>query len=1384
MKKQKKKQKKKKKSRSGSGWEQVNKEERERRQIASPEQMTELACSPGATRSRVEQSRLLFVRRGRGREEGIAEEEEEDEGWRCLRGIADWSLWCKTWGKTEDGDGGGDDDGGDGGEDGGGGDGTCDGDGGDGGDGADGRVWGSRRGAPSTVHRPPSTCTVSMFHNFAVRGTSRPRKLRSELNRFLAPSTAPVAEAAWASARNVNARFQSRPSQLPAIPVGGPATATSNRPAGIILLSRDKCTISTPSHHLLHLLHHHHRHPPPPHTYHHSPPPLQVPPRSPSYTLLLTPDVSPSQSPASAWRQRLTASGSATYRTPFRKVARSLDRSRLALPALTIRPYPKACLHTGQDDLHQTTWSHRWTSNRRPSPVPGTEKRPSSIASPCLALPCLDIDPNCFDTSSLLATQPVRIHAGHTFLPAVAEEKPGQPRQSAPGQRPRPQLHNVDKLINIRQAFGLRQEPAVKTGKQYVSSDESVTNLLRATKELLETLTRWSRGQATEQDVSDVYVKLGSHFNIACRAFTAIGVEVADLGNVPEILRTVLESTLSQPEASPQSLEIYLPRIREIIIDLLQGLKRKQKKLAARPPREHAAAPPMMRGSDIPLSGEYPPPPPTATREPSTRRSRPEESYSEVDRTAPPRTSSLPQGAMPAIMPYQMPSEHDFINPGPVPNGGSGSSSGDSHPTRPEEWPHPPPPPKQDALAALQRGDALERRASRRYSQYQIAKMTGTPPGMVPMLPSNPSVVPRARESRESISAMRSSMHRRADSSASRRDMTHKSQTMTPVNPPIQEDDGPMQNEQADALPPPYPPPPPVIVEPGASPQPMQTPETKSEKTLMDILPSSQNDIAFSTHPTGDSKEAASFRPDSSGTTITNKELTLFLQLGRSIKKTVIQDGVEDLSINTLRLLFISKFSYNPPSGDDFPEIYLQDPMSGVRYELEDVHDIKDRSVLCLNIEVLDEVKRHIDDGLTGIKSVIEGLHKTIEGQGQSIRQIVAKQDESTKTISELSKRASVPQPSTPTTPTTTKSKISTSANKMRKADHSDIIKDIKSTQKHIAVLRQTYDGLTNDLKSEMHSLRQKAEGLKRIPKQAPALGLTDIDPALHERTKLKAGKEKFSVDSDNLVAKVDDLQDTIEELRKDVVSRGVRPLHRQLEQVARDMTVARVELRKMGEYLKREKPVWKKLWERELEVVCEEQQFFNLQDELYADLQDDLDKASQTFSLVEECTQQQLKVPGGGVRTASRGFVPHVEEPVDPSKAKDNVLGEIRALRPNHGDRVEAIERAEKARQQDLAGRTSPFKQELGKFVEENKLKKSGGFLEAERQRTQKDEAHRKNYFKKLENQGDTGSNASEDITTENLLNSISADQMAAEAAVADSGAGPEDNSAMPPPI
>ena len=63
----------------------------------------------------------------------------------------------------------------------------------------------------------------------------------------------------------------------------------------------------------------------------------------------------------------------------------------------------------------------------------------------------------------------------------------------------------------------------------------------------------------------------------------------------------------------------------------------------------------------------------------------------------------------------------------------------------------------------------------------------------------------------------------------------------------------------------------------------------------------------------------------------------------------------------------------------------------------------------------------------------------------------------------------------------------------------------------------------------------------------------------------------------------------------------------------------------------------------------------------------------------------------------------------------------------------MEAIERAEKARQKELESRKEgAFKKELGNFVEEGRLKKTGGVEEAERLRKAKDERTRKEVWER----------------------------------------------------
>ncbi|PGH12074.1 hypothetical protein AJ79_04473 [Helicocarpus griseus UAMH5409] len=912
--------------------------------------------------------------------------------------------------------------------------------------------------------------------------------------------------------------------------------------------------------------------------------------------------------------------------------------------------------------------------------------------------------------------------------------------------------------------------------KQLSQIEKSVTHLLVATKQLLETLTQWSRQQATESEVSDVYVRLGYEFNLACRAFGAIGVETSDLGPVPDLLRTILEDTLSQ-DASPESLDRYLPRIRDIIINLLHGLKKKQAKLRSRQGKEPRT--PARQGSsgsagsgeaslaqmmdEAPSLPQSPPKRPpesfrqgtmTSYGEPGLPRNNSSSNWSndryggsfaereaskrEAQKSAASSSSSLSSAAMqniPVLPPYSEPNTN-------------GSRYDNAPNFSAHNFPHPPPPTppsskQNDAIGMLQRSGELERRASRRFSAYQIQKHLGPSPNGVPVLPppQNSPVPNRGRDVRESMNAVRlrgsylnnkRSNHRAAGSSSSAAAAasdTEKPAAKPRVDTSITsiEDEGPLPKTPADKIGSPRPfdardmpvvggslPNLPQISERDSSSEPSGTPPEKERK------PQSATEVKTGS-TLSDNSPSSHFTPESSPPP--GKELTLFLQYRSKIKKYVLPEGYSELTIGRLQLAFIEKFAWNTHSnGADLPEIYLQDSVSGVRHELEDLNDVKDRSVLVLNVEPLDEVKKHFDEGVGGIRRLIEDVREIVDGQGTSIQRLTDRQMEAAKEIARL---AAAPPAAGPS-----KSAVIPNGPISGSGTH---VAEIQSIRRDLATLRQTYTSFTSDISASMSSIRTKAGSVKNAANEM-AVPSFEGDAG---RARVNAGKKELGDESERIVARVDDLQDLVEDLRKDVVTRGVRPLPRQLEAVGRDISAVTKELKKMQEFLKREKPIWTKIWEKELQLVCEERDQLTMQEDLVVDLEDDLEKAAQTFALVEQATKQQNAHSNSDsapqtFRNVSRNFP--VDEMMDPLKAKDHLLGEVRALQPNHEDRVEAIQRAEKARQKELESRlVGPLQRELGQFVEEGKLKKSGGFEEIERIRKVKEERIRKEVWERM---------------------------------------------------
>ncbi|UPX16780.1 Bud site selection protein 6 [Ascochyta rabiei] len=932
-----------------------------------------------------------------------------------------------------------------------------------------------------------------------------------------------------------------------------------------------------------------------------------------------------------------------------------------------------------------------------------------------------------------------------------------------------------DEASSVRSSQGSSRRAPKNPQQQLSQIEKSVTHLLVATKQLLETLTLWSRGTATESEVSDVYVRLGYEFNIASRAFNAIGVDTNDLGNVPELLRGILEETLSQ-EASQASLDNFLPRIRDIIINLLHGLKKKQQRLRQRTGRDGSinGTSPRQASTGSTAEADEPQQHQQQTRASSTRLpARNDDNANNPD--LPPRSSSV-AGRL-------SPTKHDALPPNSRTNRNTNTSqistdssmssntaqhmpviapypADDAMPHTPDpprsnyatDFPPTPPPPKEeDALAALQRGGELERRASRRFSAYQIQKHLGT--NGIPLPPVQNSPIPnRGRDVRESMNAVRtrgSVMHSRHRSNqqrpavdtnldrannASRRTSEQGSQSAAPVFPPPQEPGpalSPMQQTPEEMLAQPHFPEP-EQASVGATSGPLGDPidmagESDEHFTPAASLPARSNSRRAAKSP---SPQPQQFVPEQSPQP--GKELTLFLQYKSKIKKYVFSDGSE-LSPGRLQLAFIEKFAWDTHRNGELPDIHIQDPVSGVRYELEDLNDIKERSVLVLNVEQLDEVKNHIDDKFGGLSKLVESIKTVVVDQQSAIDRVAERQQQ---TARELAGIAAAPPSSARNSALLSSRPLQTGTPPEGSLTSAAQLNEVQSLRRDLAVVRQTYSSFVSDIQASMSAVRTKANAVKSTAVKA-ALPTLDGDTG---RAYINGGKKNLQDDSEKIVNRVDDLQDLVEDLRKDVVLRGVRPLPRQLEVTAKDLSKATAELKKLQDFLAKEKPLWTKIWEQELQTVCEERDLLTMQEELAADLQDDLEKATQTFELVEQATKQQNlqneKEQGKGIRTASGQKALNavaLDKAVDPRQARDGVLGEVKALQPNHESRLEAIERAEKARQRDLeTRRDDEFKRELGDFVQEGKLKKSGGVEEVERIRLMREERARKEHMER----------------------------------------------------
>lgn len=418
-----------------------------------------------------------------------------------------------------------------------------------------------------------------------------------------------------------------------------------------------------------------------------------------------------------------------------------------------------------------------------------------------------------------------------------------------------------------------------------------------------------------------------------------------------------------------------------------------------------------------------------------------------------------------------------------------------------------------------------------------------------------------------------------------------------------------------------------------------------------------------------------------------NSSLTIFLLMGNSTKKVRIERPV---TLASLRLLFVEKFSFSPKSSS-FPELYICQSNSSVVYELEENAidaELIDNSILSLREHSLPDEKPPVfqfGEFRTMLEDFKESLEKRLTNLEDAIR----------------------------SPPAMVRPRRNSGSSVDRDFVESALRK-LSATLSIINSRRVTLDSQLELFHSQVAAI--KDEALKGSPTNS-------------NREYMDLCYGKLSEDSDSLLTKVDDLQDHMEALRKDVAIRGVRLSPRDLQLTEKEISNVSESLFKLKSYIHDGKPSWRKIWESELDRVCEEQQFFNLQDDLTIDLGEDIKKLEETFSLIRQCSAEQNRT------YLKRSNLSAKIGMADPGRSlheiKEAILGEVCGLIPDHNVRLEAIKKAEKSRTRQRANwEVSEFQEELGNFVEDGKLKKSGGIEDLEKRRQAKNEENLKSTF------------------------------------------------------
>lgn len=272
---------------------------------------------------------------------------------------------------------------------------------------------------------------------------------------------------------------------------------------------------------------------------------------------------------------------------------------------------------------------------------------------------------------------------------------------------------------------------------------------------------------------------------------------------------------------------------------------------------------------------------------------------------------------------------------------------------------------------------------------------------------------------------------------------------------------------------------------------------------------------------------------------------------------------------------------------------------------------------------------------------------------------------------------------------------------------------EIVMLRRDLGVIRQMYVDFVNQTKSSISNLRTQAQAVRQLAgTKVPG-----------DRAYVAAGRQKLDTRTTNMLTKLEELQDSVENLRHDVVKRHVTPRPAAMKLIKENVASTAAELQSIQEYIATVQPMWKQTWARELAGIVEEQEFLRHMTEFMEDLAADHAEAVKIFEDIQGVVNIRPSA-----RTGGRVFRPAPVE--DGPQAISNVLSQIRGSNVDPEQRMRAIEASQRQRKIDLATRSDAFQAELSGYVQGKKLKMTGGAEEAERVRQKRNDMALKAMF------------------------------------------------------